>query len=123
MRPKRSPIEAAYCKEGLVPRPDCIASIEMISLASSCADMLVLSFARTIHMSRNCLKVSLFTGSDDKFISRVQWAARSNSFDCSLMVGHPSGQIWTQLYRFHTPSPNCEIMDRNSPARQRPESR
>jgi hypothetical protein len=30
-------------------------------LASSCADMLVLSFARTTHMSRNCLKVSFFT--------------------------------------------------------------
>jgi hypothetical protein len=34
----------------------------------------------------------LFTGSADKFISRAHWAARSNSFDCSLMV-NPSGRI------------------------------
>ena len=61
-----------------------MASIELISFARSFADMLVLSFARAIHMSRNCLKISLFT--DDKFISRSQLAARPNSFDCRLMM-------------------------------------
>jgi hypothetical protein len=55
--------------------------------------MLVLSFARAIHMSRNCLKVSFFPGSDDKSISHSQRVAHYGAECLSrpMLVAAPVG--------------------------------